>query len=67
MKILSCLDVYSLGKAAMVCRLWYNLATDDVLWESKLKMDVGKWQVIDHLSHPSLYRETMTDFTAKEM
>ena len=67
MHIFAYLDVYSLGRAALVSRQWHNLANDNVLWESKLKIDVEKWQVIDHLSHPSLYQETVTDLTAKEM
>ena len=67
MQIFSHLDVLSLGRAAQVCHQWNNLTKDEILWESKLKMDVEKWQVIDHLSHPGLYRETATDLTAKEM
>ena len=67
MKIFSYLDVYSLSRAATVCRQWYNIANDELLWESKLANDVQNWQVIDHLSHPDLYRDTMADLTAKEM
>ena len=67
MHIFSYLDVRSLSRAALVCQQWNNLASDEILWESKLKRDVETWEVVGHLSHPSLYKETMTDLTAKEM
>lgn len=67
MHIFSYLDVWSLVRAALVCHQWNNLASDEILWESKLKKDVERWEVVGHLSHPSLYKETMADLTAKQM
>lgn len=67
LQIFSHLDVYALGRVAGVCHQWYSLANDAVLWELKLQRDAEHWQFIDHLSHPSLYKETITDLTPKEL
>ena len=66
-KIFSYLDVRSLSRAALVSRQWYNVSNDEIMWERKLESDSQKWQAIDHLSHPDLYRDTEADLSPKEM
>lgn len=65
--IFSWLDVKSLSKAAMVSRQWYNFTSDEILWGNKLACDSQKWQVIDHLSYPELYKDTNADLSSKEI
>eukprot|EP00794_Sanderia_malayensis_P008143 gene8143-9013_t len=66
-KIFSYLDVRSLSKASMVSRLWYNLSNDEMLWKRKLEKDLELWNVIDHLSHPDLYKDTDAELSSKEI
>lgn len=67
LNIFSYLDVCSLCHSAQVCKLWRTLTNDPVLWEKKLRFDVMRWHVIDHLSHPQTHQNHYPDLTPKEI
>lgn len=67
MEVFSHLDAVSLCRISQCCKILNNIASDNILWEKKLKQQSQRWDVIDHLSHPKLHIETNPDLHFKEM
>jgi len=59
------LDIKSLCRSSRVCSDWLSVINDPLLWNKKLTQDSLKWQMVDHLSHPKLYK--ITDLSSKEI
>lgn len=67
LKIFSFLDCGRLCQVSRVCRHWYCIASDDILWKKKLQLDVNRWNVIGHTTNPRMYAECGSDWFSKEM
>jgi len=61
------LDVISLCRIARTCQSWSNISKDNLLWKEKLKHDSHRWEMIDHLSHPSQHIELNPELSFKEV
>lgn len=63
--IFSYLTATDLCRVSHVCRSWYDITEDNLLWQGLLERDVGTWNVIGHNTNPEIYKEVGSDWTNK--
>lgn len=66
-KIFSYLDAIQLCRISRVCKEWYDLTSDNILWSEILERDIRSWNVISHRTNPGLYKEVESEWSNKEM
>ena len=67
LKILGYLDSKDLCSICLVCSQWANIATDNLLWQKRLKYDEAKWNTISHSTNPDSIIKSHSDLHFKEM
>ena len=67
LRILSYLDVRSLGMLSQTCRRMAKVTGDELLWQQRLKWDSHQWQMVGHLSHPEVYQMISKEMTSRNM
>lgn len=67
MHIFSYLGPEDLCRISAVCRDWYFVSEDSILWKELMDRDVKAWNVIGHKTNPALYQEVQSDWSNKEM
>ncbi|KAK3592045.1 hypothetical protein CHS0354_019300 [Potamilus streckersoni] len=65
--IFSYLRARDLCQVSRVCKEWYELTQDNLLWQQLLRKDVRKWDVIGHNTYPGLYKEVQSEWTNKDI
>ncbi|WAR23598.1 FBX4-like protein [Mya arenaria] len=65
--IFSFLTATELCKASQVCRSWYDITEDNLLWAGLLERDIPKWDVIGHNTNPAMYKEVESEWSNKEI
>lgn len=65
--IFSFLGPQDLCRISAVCRDWYFVSEDNILWKELIERDVKVWNVIGHSTNPALYQEVQSDWTNKEI
>lgn len=66
-KIFSYLDAIQLCRISRVCKEWYDLTSDNILWSEILERDIRSWNVISHRTNPGLYKEVESEWSNKEI
>lgn len=65
--IFSYLSAKELCIVSRVCRSWYDITEDNLLWSDVLSRDIHKWSTIGHNTNPSMYKEVNSEMTNKEI
>lgn len=65
--IFSYLGPEDLCRISAVCRDWYFVSEDSILWKELMDRDVKSWNVIGHKTNPALYQEVQSDWSNKEI
>jgi len=65
--IFSFLTATELCRASLVCRSWYDITEDNLLWSPLLERDVNRWEIIGSNTNPNIYKEVESEWTSKEM
>lgn len=65
--LFSFLSPIDLCQASAVCKKWYRLATDDNVWQQRLKRDVKSWPSISSRSNPLSFALVQSDRSQKEI
>lgn len=65
--IFSYLGPVDLCRIGGVCRDWYFVSEDNLLWKEMMERDIKKWHAIGHNTNPKLYQEVKSDWTNKEI
>ncbi|OWF40842.1 F-box only protein 4-like [Mizuhopecten yessoensis] len=65
--IFSYLGIQDLCRISGVCRDWYDVSQDNLLWQEKLTRNIQSWNMISHLTNPALYREVQSEWSNKEI
>ncbi|XP_052255798.1 F-box only protein 4-like isoform X1 [Dreissena polymorpha] len=65
--IFSYLTATELCRASTVCRSWYDITEDNLLWARLLAQDIHQWDVIGHNTNPAIYKEVESEWSNKEI
>lgn len=65
--IFSYLTANELCRASRVCRSWYDITEDNLLWAELMQRDIMHWNVIGHNTNPAIYKEVDSEWSNKEM
>lgn len=65
--IFSYLTATDLCRASRVCRSWYDITEDNLLWAGLMSRDITHWNVIGHSTYPAIYKEVESDWSNKEI
>ncbi|KAL4236608.1 common myeloid progenitor cell proliferation [Mactra antiquata] len=65
--IFSYLSAIDLCKASRVCRSWYDITEDNLLWAGLLQRGLPTWNQIGHNTNPFIYREVESDWSNKQI
>ncbi|XP_033738378.1 F-box only protein 4-like [Pecten maximus] len=65
--IFSYLGVRDLCRVSGVCRDWYDVSQDNILWQEKLARNIQSWNIISHLTNPAMYKEVQSEWTNREI
>ncbi|XP_060582950.1 F-box only protein 4-like [Ruditapes philippinarum] len=65
--IFSFLTASDLCRSSRVCRSWYDITEDNLLWAGLLERDIKHWNMIGHNTNPAMYKEVNSDWSNKEI
>ena len=65
--VFSYLSAKDLCYVSRVCRSWYDITQDNLLWQGLLNRDVKHWDIISHSTNPAVYKEVHSEWSNKEM
>lgn len=65
--VFSYLSAKELCSVSQVCRSWYGLTQDNLLWQQLLTNDVNHWHIISHSTNPDLYKQVHSEWSNKEI
>ncbi|XP_053390204.1 F-box only protein 4-like [Mercenaria mercenaria] len=65
--IFSYLTATDLCRSSQVCRSWYDITEDNLLWAGLLECDIRHWNMIGHNTNPAIYKEVDSDWPNKEI
>lgn len=65
--IFSYLTAKELCLVSRVCRSWYDITEDNLLWSDLLARDIHMWNTIGHNTNPAIYKEVDSELSNKEI
>ena len=65
--IFAYLTANELCVVSRVCRSWYDITEDNLLWSELLTRDVHKWTTMGHNTNPAMYKEVSSEMSNKEI
>ena len=67
LEILSYMTARELCQLSRVCRHWYWISSDNILWGRRLQKDMRSWKVIKHTTNPHMFLGCQPEWHNKEM